>query len=390
MPGHVLSVLSTICAVAACAGIGYYCLVLWSAVNFIRAQRNRVAHPPGILPAISILKPLRGTDPEMYESFRSHCLQDYPQYEVIFGVSDPADPAIGLVERLQREFPEREIRLNVCSKVLGTNVKVSNLAQMVRTAKYDHLLVNDSDIRVGPGYLRSVMAPFAESSVGLVTCLYRGVAEPTFGSNLEALGISTDFAAGVLAANQLEKGLHFALGSTLLFRKEDLERIGGYESLLDYLADDYELGRRISVQGKQVKLADTVVETFLPAYSLRGFIDHQLRWARTIREARPLGYLGLSITFAVPWALLALILSRGSWWAWVLLADVLAFRFSVAGLVGFSVLKDRELKKLWWLIPLRDCVGLVLWAVSWTGRRVRWRGDEFLLKDGRLIKVSRE
>ncbi len=180
------------------------------------------------LPPISILKPLKGTDPEIYESFRSHCLQDYPEYEIIFGVSDPNDPAIESVKALQREFPDRRIQLLVSPKILGANVKVSNLAQMLTEARYDHLIVNDSDIRVEPDYLRRVIAPLADSRVGMVTCLYRGVAGATLGSRLEALGISTDFCPSVLAARQLEGGIRFGLGSTLAFRRAELEKIGGF------------------------------------------------------------------------------------------------------------------------------------------------------------------
>ena len=238
----------------------------------------------------------------MYESFRSHCLQDYPEYEIIFGVSDPADPAIELVERLKQEFPQRAIRLVICSRNLGTNTKVSNLAQMLTQAKYENILVNDSDIRVEPDYLRRVIAPLADNEIGLVTCLYRGIASPTLGSRLESIGISTDFAAGVLTARQLEGGIRFGLGSTLAFRRRDLEAIGGFEAFVDYLADDYEIGKRIAQRGLKVKLSEVVVETFLPAYTLRQFLDHQLRWGRAVRDSRRGGYLGLVLTFGLPWA----------------------------------------------------------------------------------------
>ncbi len=282
----------------------YYLVCLWSAVNFLREREaGGGARPTQSLPPISILKPLKGTDPEIYESFRSHCLQDYPEYEIIFGVSDPDDPAIESVQELQAEFPNRRIQLMVCPKILGANVKVSNLTQMVSEVRYDHLIVNDSDIRVEPDYLRRVTAPLADSQVGTVTCLYRGVAGPTLGSRLEALGISTDFCASVLAARQLEGGIRFGLGSTLVLRRAELEKIGGFISLVDYLADDYELGKRIAALGLTVKLSEVVVETYLPSYRLKEFFAHQLRWARGVRDARaavtgawfsPLVFCGLS------------------------------------------------------------------------------------------------
>src|SRR5438477_160704 len=247
----------------------YYLICLGSAAAFLRALKageGARSTQPLFLPGVSILKPLKGTDPDIYESFRSHCLQDYPEYEIVFGVSDPDDPAVASVQRLQREFPDRTIRLVVSPNKLGPNVKVSNLEQMLQSARYQHLLVNDSDIRVEADYLRRVIAPLADQRVGMVTCLYRGVATPTFGSQLESLGISTDFCPGVLVARQLEGGLRFGLGSTLTLRRDDLERIGGFRSVVDFLADDYEIGRRITALGLQVLLVDVDVETHLPAY----------------------------------------------------------------------------------------------------------------------------
>jgi ceramide glucosyltransferase len=326
---------------------------------------------------------LRGTDPEIYESFRSHCLQDYPEYELIFGVSDPDDPAVALVERLRREFPARAIRLLVCPEVLGSNMKVSNLVQMLPSANYDYLVVNDSDIRVEPGYLRRVMAGFADERVGLVTCLYRGIAGATLGSRLESIGISTDFCAGVLAARQIE-GIRFALGSTLAFPRKALRAIGGFEPLVDYLADDFELGARIARAGFEVRLSDVIVDTHLPDYSLRGFLQHQLRWARSTRHSRPWGYTGMVLTFGLPWALLALVLSWGANWAWVLLAVAAGLRLAMALVVGLKLLRDSQVLRYLWLLPLRDVVAILVWMTSYTGHTVAWRGDQFILDKGKL------
>ncbi|MFZ0807663.1 MAG: glycosyltransferase, partial [Candidatus Sulfotelmatobacter sp.] len=262
----------------------YYLLCMLGAMAFLRKREAGLGarSSPAQLP-VSILKPLKGVDPDIYESFRSHCLQDYPEYEIIFGVSDANDRAVASVLRLQQEFPDHAIRLVVCEKILGTNVKVSNLAQMLPQARYENLVVNDSDIRVERDYLACVNAPLADERVGMVTCLYRGIAASTVGSQLESLGISADFIPGVLAARQLEGGIRFALGSTLAFRRTDLSRIGGFESILDFLADDYELGKRIADLGLKVQLSGVVVETHLPAYSMHGFLSHQLRWARGVR-----------------------------------------------------------------------------------------------------------
>ncbi len=377
-------IVAAITGLGAIAGCGYYVLCLWSARDFLRSARRRLA--PGFTPPVSILKPLKGTDPDIYESFRSHCLQDYPEYELIFGVSDPDDPAVELVRRLQAEFPQRAVQLVVCPKVLGTNMKVSNLAQMLPHARYDHLIVNDSDIKVEPDYLRRVMAPFADEKVGMVTCLYRGIGGGTLGSKLESVGISTDFSAGVLAARVLE-GIHFALGSTLAFPRRALQAIGGFEPLVDYLADDFELGARIAAAGFEVRLSDVVVDHHLPDYSLRSFILHQLRWARSTRDSRRWGYTGVVLTFGVPWALLAVLLSWGERWAWLLLAVALLLRFAMAFTVGVRILRDSQVLRFAYLLPLRDFVALLVWIASYGGHTVSWRGDLFVLKNGKLRPV---
>lgn len=379
--------------VLAVCSIGYYALCLYSAARFLRERKSTAGEgarprPTPFSPPVSILKPLRGTDPEMYESFHSHCLQDYPEYEIIFGVSGAEDAAIQLVERLQLEFPRRAIHLILCSQDLGTNTKVSNLAQMLPQAKYEHILVNDSDIRIQPDYLRRVLAPLGDPQVGLVTCLYHGIASPTLGSRLEAIGISTDFAAGVLAAQQLEGGISFGLGSTLAFRRHDLHTTGGFEAIADYLADDYEIGKRIAARGLKVQLSEVVVETFLPPYTVRQFLDHQLRWGRAVRDSRRGGYFGLVLTFGLPWAVLALVLGRGALWAWILLAVAASLRVAVALVVGSWVLRDRQVWRLLALLPLRDFAALLVWFATLFGHKVIWRGDSFELKDGKLVRIE--
>jgi len=367
----------------------YYLLCLWSASKFLREREADTVLSTQPLPPISILKPLKGIDPEIYESFRTHCQLDYPEYEVIFGVSDPDDAAVESVKALQREFPDRRIQLVVSQKILGANVKVSNLAQMVTEARYEYLIVNDSDIRVEPNYLRRVTAPLADSQVGMVTCLYRGVASATLGSHLETLGISTDFCAGVLAARQFEGGIHFGLGSTLAFRRADLDKIGGFASIVNHLADDYELGKRIAHLGFSVKLSDVVVETYLPAYRWREFFAHQLRWARGVRDARSGGHFGLVFTFGIFWALFGVAASRGALWSWATLALTLCLRFAMALVVGWKVLRDRQVLVYAWMIPLRDLVAVVVWIVSLGGDTVSWRGERFRLKDGKLTRFPR-
>jgi ceramide glucosyltransferase len=390
-PFTVRTMFETIAAIGTVGSLFFYFLSALSLASFISDRRKKLNQPPlqeSRFPPVSILKPLKGADPEIWESFCSHCEQEYPKFQLIFGVSDPADPAVEVVRKLQAKYPNLPIELIVCDRVLGTNIKVSNLAQMLPAAHHELLLVNDSDIRVPADYLQQVIAPLADASVGLVTCLYRGVAGPTpcptLGSRLEALGISTDFVPGVLSAKFLEKGLHFGLGSTLAFRRRDLESIGGFEALLDYLADDYELGRRIAATGKRIELSATTVATFLPAYTLRQFFYHQLRWSRTIRDARRWGYAGLLFTFGLPWALVTLLATSGAEWAWALLATTVVVRLAVGFVAAEVVLHDRQALRNVVLLPLRDLIAPFVWAASFMGNRIHWRGDAFDLKDGRL------
>lgn len=386
-------VLEAVTALGTIASLAFYLLAGFGLVSFLRDRRKKFeqANRPGrALPPVSVLKPLKGVDPEIWDSFCSQCEQDYPEFQIIFGVSDPRDPAIEVVRRLRTEYPKCNIELVDCQRILGANVKVSNLVQMLPAARHEILLVSDSDIRVPKDYLRRVIAPLLDDSVGLVTCLYRGIPGPSLGSQLEALGISMDFVPGVLSARILEGGIHFALGSTMAFRKSDLAAGGGFEILLDYLGDDYELGRRISAIGKRVELSDVMVDTFLPAYSFRQFVDHQLRWARNIRDARRWGYMGLALTFGLPWSIAMLVAARGTPWAWALAAITLAVRIAVGLATALVVLDDRQALRNIFQLPLRDLIAPLVWAASFAGHQIHWRGDVFTLKDGRLARVSRE
>jgi ceramide glucosyltransferase len=379
-------ILITLSAAATVAGIGYCLLCIWAGVRFA-LQRNRPISTAELAP-VSILKPLKGADPQMYEALRSHCLLDYPEYEILFGISDSNDPAIPIVEKLIREFPERRMRVVQCDKELGANGKVSSLAQLVPVAAHEILLVNDSDIRIQADYLRTVVAELQRPDMGLVTCLYRGTPAGTFASKLEALGISTDFVPGVLAARVIERGLHFGLGSTLAFRKSDLDAIGGFQAIADYLADDYELGRRIAEKGRRIELSRSAVETHLPAYDLTGFFRHQVRWARTIRTARPAGYAGLLLTFTLPWAALTLALAPHVPWAWALGAVALVARLTSALVSGILVLDDNLLLRSLWLLPFRDFLAVAVWITGWMGRKIVWRGLEFEIDHGKLKPVD--
>ena len=375
------------------AGMGYFAAALVAARVFVAARRAPLA---AFAPGVSILKSLKGLDPAMLEAFRSHCRQSYAgEYELLFGVSSLDDPAAAAVEQLKQEFPGHAIRLVECPLRLGTNGKVSTLVQLEPEAGYDFLLINDSDITVSPRYLERVMgcfAPLSESAhndaarkeTGLVTALYRGRAHGTLPSRLEALGIATDFQAGVLLSRMIEGGLHYGLGSTLAVSRAALAKIGGLATLVDNLADDYELGARVDRAGYRVALSAEVVETAIPAYAWRGFVDHQLRWARTVRDARPWGYAGLIFTHGLAWALLNLVASGVSPLSLWLLGLSFFLRLTLAMTVGARVLGDHQVLPSLWLLPMRDLVAMGVWAFGFAGNTIVWRGQRFELKDGRL------
>jgi len=392
MPHALAQAVEFVTTALAVTGMAYFVAAIVAARVFLVSRR---APLPAFAPGVSILKSLKGVDPGMMDAFRSHCRQSYAgEFELLFGVSSLDDPAVAAVEQLKLEFPALPIRLIECPGQLGSNRKVGVLAQLAPHARYDFLLINDSDITVSPRYIERVMALFGPAAsaaaggpakaTGLVTTLYRGRAHSTLASRLEALGISTDFMASVLLSKMLEGGLRYGLGSTLAVRREALDKIGGFAALKDHLADDYELGARVAAAGYRVALSAEVVETGVPAYAWRGFVEHQLRWYRTVRDARPWGYAGLHVTYGLSWALLNVLASGLSPLSLWLLAMSLFLRLTLAMTVGAEVLGDHQVLPSLWLLPLRDMVAMGVWAAGFAGSTIVWRGERFVLKDGKL------
>jgi len=371
----VILTLFVLAAVAVAAA--YQALALAAAV----AHLLRPDTPSRTFPPVSILKPVKGRDPHFYEAIRTHAAQDYPEFELLFGASDPSDAAVEEIERTAREFPDRSIRF-VYSSRRAPNGKAGVLADLAAEARFRLLLVTDSDIRVPPGYLRSIVAELDQPGVGLVTCLYGAVADHWPG-RWEAIGIASDFAPGALVAPWT--GVReFGLGSTLLFRADDLRRIGGFEAIEDYLADDYQLARRITRLGLRVFLSKVAVETHLSGRRWSEVWRHQVRWARTIRISRPGGYAGLPVTHATLWALLAGIL--GFWWT---AAGLLFLRMLAGVIAGAGVLGNREVRRHFYVIPFRDLWGVAVWCCGLFGNTVEWRGLRLRLsRDGRIRVVS--
>lgn len=359
-----------IAVVLVACGIAYNLLAILGALRFRRRGEVSDFRPP-----VSILKPVRGLDEHFHEAIRSHALQKYPQFELIFGTALADDPARAEIERLRREFPAVPIRI-IDTANDAPNGKAGSLEILARHARYDVLLVNDGDILVPADYLARVIGPLWDSRVGLVTCLYRARAS-SIASKAEALGIATEFAPSVLVARLLSAG-GFALGATMAFRASDLNAIGGFAALRDYLADDYHLGARIAGLGKRVVLADVVVETSLGAGSWRDVWKHQVRWSRTIRTSRPAGYFGYLVTQATFWCIVAAAFGH-----WRIALAGLAVRVAAAA----SEMKAVGLGNLWGvaLAPLRDLFGLAVWLAGIGGREVEWRGLRYrLFSDGRI------
>lgn len=328
---------------------------------------------------VSILKPIRGADPQFYEAIRSHALQKYPAgFEILFGVRDSDDPASGEIQRLIADFPALPIRLVICRQD-APNGKAGVLMDLLREARHPLVIVNDSDIRVPDGYLRDVTAPLSDPGIGLVTCLYR--AQPhDWPSRFEALAIATEFAPSTLVAPFVGVS-EFGLGSTLAFRKADLERAGGFAAIADYLADDYRVGCSLRGLGLRNVISEVVVSTTVAAGSWGAAWRHQLRWARTIRLSRGGGYAGLPVTFATLWVLVA-----AACGLWTPALALLGVRLLMAITAGWFVLRSSEVLRWWILIPVRDLWGVAVWAAGLFGDTVEWRGRRLRLdRRGRIV-----
>ena len=369
----------------AAAPLIYYALATLAALSFFRRERARIL--PDYTPPVSVLKPVRGVDFGSYEHFASFCRQEYLDYEILFAVNDDSDPAVPVIHRIIAEFPVRRIRLLVGADSLGANRKVNKLARLAREAQNEVLVLTDGDVRVGPHFLREVVARLASRKTGAVTCFYRGIADKNLGAEIEAVGASSDFFAGVLMAGWTE-GITFALGASIATTKEWLTKIGGFEAIADTLADDYELGNRIAKAGGQVVLSREAVWTMYPAQTFRGFWDHQVRWARTVRLCRPLSYVGLLFTQGLPWALLAALAAPAMWIAGAYLLAYLVLRFAMAWTVGVWGVGDEVVRRKFWLVPLRDAIHFMIWLASFGSNRIRWGNVEYVIRQGRMIRVG--
>jgi ceramide glucosyltransferase len=381
-----MSVVATLVLVCAVFATGYQLFQVAAAWRFLRrARRYRTAG--GHLPPVTVLKPLKGLGIDLYQNLSSFCRQNYAApVQIVFGVEDARDPAVAVVNRLRREFPDQDLVLAVGDGP-GANRKVTNLQQMMAHARHDVLVMSDGDIRVRPDYLRSMVAPLADPDVGLTTCLYRGYGHFGVPSLLESLFINTDFLPMVLVAQWVQR-FRYAYGASIAVRRAALDDIGGFGPLADYLADDYHLGNRVDAAGWRLVLLPYVVETVLDSETLGDVWRHQVRWARTYRVCQPIGWFCSIITHATLWGVVAAVVTGGSRLGLVALAAAISIRLLSLAAVLTQV-GERETLRWLPLVPLKDLASSAIWLAAFLGRRVVWSGRVLTVEnDGRMTDLT--
>ena len=379
------SIRYVILAVAAIPFV-YYLIALFSSWQFFRSGAPGTAGNQNFTPPVSNLKPIRGLDPDAYENFASFCKQDYPDYELLFCVGEEDDPSVPILQKLARDFPERRIRVLIGSGGTGSNNKVVKLARLVSEAQHDIVVISDSDVRVRPDYLRTVVAPLADPKVGAVTCFYVPIEDKTFTDSLQTIGMFSDFYAGILVARQLD-GVKFALGPTIATTRSGLAGFGGYEAIENRPADDLLVGRLIAEQGYEVELLPYTILTVADYGSMRDLLHKRLRWIVVMRHLRPWGHFGLVLTQGLPWSLTAIAMHPSGGVAFGYLGAYFFLRFAMTWMVGIWGLKHDVLWRKLALIPMWDALAFGIWLTSFARNSIRWRDAEYYIRDGRLIPV---
>ena len=371
----------------ALAPLFYYLLAIHAGRSFFRTVKSHTADRK-FAPPVSILKPVRGVDREAFANFVSMCELDYPEYEILFAVADANDPAIEVIEQVQQIFPRRLIRLIIGVEPLGNNRKTNTLCRLAHEARYDILVINDSDVRVEKDYLWDVVAPFGDPKVGLVTALFRSRTDGGFPAELDAVGVPSDGTANTLLAWKFF-GLDFALGWTMAISKQRLEEIGGFEPLVNMHSDDFELGNRVAKHGYKVDLMRSPVEMVFPDETIGQFLAHELRWCTQLRNLRLKGYLGLFWTYGLAWALIVAAVVP----SWKVSAAYFALycflRMCVAWSLAVRGLNDPTVRKKPWLVFLRDAVNLGIYVASFFSKTAEWRGVRYRLRGPYMEPIDR-
>lgn len=365
----------------------YYCLALYSSFGFFRQPSLSKPSNPDFVPPVSNLKPIRGLDPEAYENLASFCRQDYPEYEILFCIGDEDDPALPVIEQLITDFPEKRIRVLLGSDRSATNDKAAKLARLVKEAQHEFVVISDSDVRVPPDYLRTVISPLANPHVGATTCFYVPTHETTLVQNLQSVGMMSDFYAGILVAWRLD-GVKFALGPTIATSRTRLAAFGGYAAIENRPGDDLLVGRLIADQGYAVALLPYSVSTVADYQSFRDLFHKRLRWIVVMRHMRPWGHLGLIFTHGLPWCLVAVATLPSPLIIATYLSTYLLLRTSMTWLIGRGLKQPIPWKKLA-LIPLWDAMAFVIWLISFGRKSVRWRDNDYYIRDGMLVPLVR-
>jgi ceramide glucosyltransferase len=379
MPELIYFILLSPLLAASAGGLVYYLLAIVATRKLCKA-RDAAEFELADTPAIALLKPLRGADPDLERHLESFFLQGYPSFEILFAVRSADDPAVAVTERLMSRYPRVPARLILTGEPPYSNAKVWSMEKMAEAASADILVITDSDTSVSKDYLRRVAAAFAQERVGAATSLYRGAPGADLWSKLEALGMSTEFMAGVVVANHLE-GMKFTLGPSMAVRRDCLQAIGGFAAMADYLADDFVLGHWASEAGYQVTLLTQPVNHHATALGFTSSFKHRLRWNRSSRFSRPAGYIGQGFTYGLPWALL-FFLAAQCWWSGALLLAVAAARFLLAYELGVRLLDDRGALRRFWLIPMQDLLSFATWVGGFVGREIIWRNERYRLLEG--------
>jgi ceramide glucosyltransferase len=359
----------------------YYFLAIFSSSRYFLRARKYSFQNRDFTPPVSSLKPVRGLDLEAYENFASFCRQDYPEYELIFCTTDQSDPSVPVIQQLMRDFPQRKIRLLYSAGHTAINDKVAKMGLMTREAQYEYLVINDSDVRVEPGYLRKLIAPLRDKKVGGVTCFYVSTKDNNLVERLQTMGMISDFYAGILVAWQLD-GVHFALGPSMASTKERVRAFGGFQVLENRPADDLLFGRLIAEQAVEVKLLPYAVETVPDFEGLGALYSKRVRWMTVMRKMRPWAHFGLLFTWGLPWTTLAVAVHPTLAVAGVYWGGYLACRALITWLIGMFGLKQASLWKKMPLIPLWDAMAFIVWLTSFTKKSIRWRGIDYQLESG--------
>jgi ceramide glucosyltransferase len=360
----------------------YYLLAIYSSRRFFSQGETE---PRSFTPPLSVLKPVRGLDPDAYENFASFCDQDYPDYEIVFCLGAEDDPAVPVIETLRRNFPRQHIRVLFGSGRVAANDKVAKLVRLANEAAHEHLVINDSDVRVRRDYLRKIVTPLADSKIGAVTCLYVSTGDHTFIDTLQTVGMLSDFYAGLLVARELD-GVKFALGPTIATTRTRLAAFGGYQAIENRPGDDLLVGQLIAEQGYEVELSRYVVETVSDYQSLKELLHKRMRWLVVMRHMRPLGHLGMLFTQGLPWSIAAVAIHPTSAVAAFFLGGYVVLRTAMSWVIGVRGLKQKSLDTK--MVVAWDAFAFVMWVASFCRNSIRWRGGDYHIRNGELVPAA--